>query len=76
MALIWFLLCLNKFSFFFRKPLTIETETETMSDPEKAIAKIEQDFTKSSIDTVKVAENKNYEVDQEIETSVSVSEVI
>lgn len=44
-------------------------------NPEQALAKIENDFTRSSMDAVKVAEDKNYEVDQEIETSVSVSEV-
>lgn len=44
-------------------------------NPETAIAKIEDDFTKSSMAAVKVAEDNNYEVDQEIETSVSVSEV-
>lgn len=44
-------------------------------NPELALAKIETDFTKSSMDAVQIAENKNYEMDQEIETSVSVSEV-
>lgn len=44
-------------------------------NPERAIAKIENDFTKSSLESAKIAEDNNYEVDQEIETSISVSEV-